>query len=292
MKEKQHRLKQENANLKSQIEQLNKLQQPKEFRLAPPVTIPLERELLSLSYEQAVKGGRAVGFSIEDSQLDLGALVTRSIERWKSVIASSRANAAGMNAQRTLEQANQNQASSAAVNGTQPTPQIQTPSQPHFQQQQQHQPQRPQLPKRQSTTSINGAPSEHATTSASTTGPSSIAEASDQDADAEMEDDDSFAMVNASPVKPQPPVQQQASLEVPRTRPTQQQQQQQMQQQQQRAAAQFMMPNGTGSPINRNAINMSRSMPNMNMAMQNGAMHGADMAMAMQGVRGDAMFLE
>jgi hypothetical protein len=33
-------------------------------------------------------------------------------------------------------------------------------------------------------------------------------------------------------------------------------------------------------------------MPNMNMAMQNGAMHGADMAMAMQGVRGDAMFLE
>ncbi|KAG4284212.1 hypothetical protein FPRO06_08591 [Fusarium proliferatum] len=75
MKEKQHRLKQENANLKSQIEQLNKLQQPKEFRLAPPVTIPLERELLSLSYEQAVKGGRAVGFSIEDSQLDLGALL-------------------------------------------------------------------------------------------------------------------------------------------------------------------------------------------------------------------------
>ncbi|KAJ9420927.1 hypothetical protein QL093DRAFT_2344229 [Fusarium oxysporum] len=270
MKEKQHRLKQENANLKSQIEQLNKLQQPKEFRLAPPVTIPLERELLSLSYEQAVKGGRA---------------------RWKSVIASSRANAAGMNAQRTLEQASQNQASSPAVNGTQPTPQIQTPSQPHFQaqqQQQQHQPQRPQLAKRQSTTSINGAPSEHATTSASTTGPSSIAEASDQDADAEMEDDDSFAMVNASPIKPQPPVQQQATLEVPRTRPVQQQQQQQQQQR----AAQFMMPNGTGSPINRTAINMSRSMPNMNMAMQNGAMHGADMAMAMQGVRGDAMFLE
>ncbi|KAH7227694.1 hypothetical protein BKA60DRAFT_478191 [Fusarium oxysporum] len=290
MKEKQHRLKQENANLKSQIEQLNKLQQPKEFRLAPPVTIPLERELLSLSYEQAVKGGRAVGFSIEDSQLDLGSLVTRSIERWKSVIASSRANAAGMNAQRTLEQASQNQASSPAVNGTQPAPQIQTPSQQHFQaqqQQQQHQPQRPQLAKRQSTTSINGAPSEHATTSASTTGPSSIAEASDQDADAEMEDDDSFAMVNASPIKPQPPVQQQATLEVPRTRPVQQQQQQQQQR-----AAQFMMPNGTGSPINRTAINMSRSMPNMNMAMQNGAMHGADMAMAMQGVRGDAMFLE
>ncbi|KAM0252488.1 hypothetical protein ACHAP5_001136 [Fusarium lateritium] len=282
MKEQQHRLKQENANLKSQIEQLNKLQQPKEFRLAPPVTIPIERELLALSYEQAVKGGRAVGFTLEDSQVDLSSLVSRSIERWKGVIASSRANATGMNAQRSLDQASQ--ASGTVVNGTQPTPQIQTPSQPQFQaqqQQQSQQPQRPQLAKRQSTTSINGAPSEHATTSTSTTGPPSIAETSDQDADAEMEDDDSFAMVNASPIKTQPPqIQQQATLEVPRTRPIQQQQRN----------PQFMMPNGAGSPVNRAAINMSRSMPNMNMAMQNGTMHGD--LMAMQAVRGDPMFME
>jgi F0F1-type ATP synthase membrane subunit b/b' len=286
MKEQQHRLKQENANLKSQIEQLNKLQQPKEFRLAPPITIPMERELLALSYEQAVKGGRAVGFSLEDSQVDLSTLVSRSIERWKSVIASSRANANGMNAQRSLDQSSQ--ASSTAVNGTQSTPQIQTPSQPQFQaqqqQQQQQQQQRPQLTKRLSTTSVNGATSEHATASTATTDPSSTAENSDQDADAEMEDDDSFAMVNPSPIKPQQPIQQQASLEVPRTRPVQQQQQQRN--------AQFMMPNGAGSPINRAAINLSRSMPNMNMAMQNGGMHGGDIAMAMQGVRGDAMYLE
>ncbi|KAM0542452.1 hypothetical protein ACHAPJ_012762 [Fusarium lateritium] len=286
MKEQQHRLKQENTNLKSQIDQLNKLQQPKEFKLAAPVTIPIERELLALSYEQAVKGGRTIGFSIEDSQVDLSSLVSRSIERWKGVIASTRANASGMNAQRPLDQSSQASGGSA-VNGQPPTPQIQTPSQPQFQiqqQQQSQQPQRPQLAKRPSTTSINGAPSEHATTSTSTTGPPSIAETSDQDADAEMEDDDSFAMVNASPVKPQPPVQQQATLEVPRTRgPIQQQQQR---------ATQFMMPNGTGSPVNRAAINMSRSMPNMNMAMQNGTMHAGDIAMAMQGVRGDPMYLE
>ncbi|KAF4964799.1 hypothetical protein FSARC_7311 [Fusarium sarcochroum] len=281
MKEQQHRLKQENANLKSQIEQLNKLQQPKEFKLAAPVTIPIERELLALSYEQAVKGGRTIGFSIEDSQVDLSSLVSRSIERWKGVIASTRANASGMKGQRPLDQSSQ-ASGGTAVNGQPPTPQIQTPSQPQFQAQQQQQPQRPQLAKRPSTTSINGALSEHATTSTSTTGPPSIAETSDQDADAEMEDDDSFAMVNASPVKPQPPVQQQATLEVPRTRgPVQQQR-----------ATQFMMPNGTGSPVNRAAINMSRSMPNMNMAMQNGTMHAGDIAMAMQGVRGDPMYLE
>ncbi|KAJ4259801.1 hypothetical protein NW762_007733 [Fusarium torreyae] len=283
MKDQQHRLKQENANLKSQIEQLNKLQQPKEFKLTAPVTIPIERELLALSYEQAVKGGRTIGFTIEDSQVDLSSLVSRSIERWKGVIASTRANASGMNAQRPLDQSSQ-ASGGAAVNGQPPTPQIQTPSQPQFQVQQQ-QSQRPQLAKRPSTTSINGAPSEHATTSTSTTGPPSIAETSDQDADAEMEDDDSFAMVNASPVKPQPPVQQQATLEVPRTRGP-------IQQQQQQRATQFMMPNGTGSPVNRAAINMSRSMPNMNMAMQNGAMHAGDIAMAMQGVRGDPMYLE
>jgi hypothetical protein len=193
-----------------------------------------------------------------------------------------------MNAQRSLDQSSQ-ASSNTTVNGTQSTPQIQTPSQPQFQVQQVQPPQqlqqaqRPQLSKRPSTTSVNGAPSEHATASTSTTDPSSTAENSDQDADAEMEDDDSFAMVNPSPIKPQQPIQQQATLEVPRTRPVQQQQQRN---------TQFMMPNGAGSPVNRAAINLSRSMPNMNMAMQNGGMHGGDIAMAMQGVRGDAMYLE
>ncbi|KAI8674992.1 hypothetical protein NCS57_00398700 [Fusarium keratoplasticum] len=300
MKEQHHRLKQENANLKSQIEQLNKLQQPREFKLATPVTVPLERELIAAAYEQAVNGGKALGFAMEDSQVDLSSVVSRSIERWKSVIASSRASSTGMGAQRSLDQATPTPAP-PTVNGTQhPTPQVQTPAppqiqtpqqmqpqqpqQPSQQQTQQSQQQRPQLAKRLSTTSINGAPSEQASRTTSTTGPPSIEETSDQDADAEMEDDDSFAIMNTSPVKPQPPIQQQATLEVPRTRgPVQQ-----------RGAQdpRFMMPNGTGSPVGRTAINMSRSMPNMNMAMQNGAMHGADMAMAMQGVRGDPMYLE
>ncbi|RSL70365.1 hypothetical protein CEP54_001888 [Fusarium duplospermum] len=301
MKEQHHRLKQENANLKSQIEQLNKLQQPREFKLATPVTVPLERELIAAAYEQAVNGGKAFGFAMEDSQVDLSSVVSRSIERWKSVIASSRASSTGMGAQRSLDQATPTP-TPPTVNGTQhPTPQVQTPAPPQIQTPQQMQPQqqpqqpsqqqtqqpqqqRPQLAKRLSTTSINGAPSEQASRTTSTTGPPSIEETSDQDADAEMEDDDSFAIMNTSPVKPQPPIQQQATLEVPRTRgPVQQ-----------RGAQdpRFMMPNGTGSPVGRTAINMSRSMPNMNMAMQNGAMHGADMSMAMQGVRGDPMYLE
>lgn len=54
----------------------------------------------------------------------------------------------------------------------------------------------------------------------------------------------------------------------------------------------YMMQNGAVSPASRAAMAMNRVMPNMNMAaMQAGAMHGADISMAMQGVRGD-MYLE
>lgn len=251
MKEQQHKLQQENANLKMQVDQLNRLQQPREFKLLSPATIPIERDLVSYAYEQGVKGGKSVGFDMEDRHEDLGTVVTKSIERWKSVITSTRATSGGMGAQRSLDQA-------------------QAPRQ--------------QPPKRLSTASTNGPASEQTATSASNTGPPSIEEMSDQDADAEMEDDDGFAIMNASPVKPAHPMQQQATLDVPRTRGLVQQQ----------AAAQdlrFMMQNGAGSPVGRSAMTMSRSMPNMNMAMQGNPMQGGDMGM-MQPVRGDPMYME
>jgi hypothetical protein len=87
--------------------------------------------------------------------------------------------------------------------------QTQNSSQAHTPQLVQH----PPPPKRQSTASTNGHASEQ--TSASTTGPPSIEETSDQDADAEMDDDDSFAIMNTSPAKTVPqPMQQQATLDV------------------------------------------------------------------------------
>ncbi|KAG5914844.1 hypothetical protein E4U53_004577 [Claviceps sorghi] len=45
MKEKQHRLKQENAHLKLQIDQLNRLQQPPELQLLSPTTVPADRDV-------------------------------------------------------------------------------------------------------------------------------------------------------------------------------------------------------------------------------------------------------
>lgn len=279
MKEQQHKLQQENTNLKTQVDQLNRLQQPKEFKMLSPATIPFERDLVAFAYEQGVKGAKSIGFSMEDRHVDLASLVTRCIDRWKNVIVSNRATT-GMSTQKPLDAS---QASSAtSVESTQ-SKQSNTPM--ATPQAVQH----PPPAKRQSTASTTGAVSEQ-TSTASTTGPPSIEETSDQDADAEMEDDDSFAMMNASPSKPlqQAPMQH-ATLDIPRTRGHMQQQQQQHQQA--THDPRFIMQNG-GSPVNTRAINMSRSMPNIPMTLPGNAMHTNEMAMAMQGVRGDAMYME
>ncbi|EQL04033.1 hypothetical protein OCS_00280 [Ophiocordyceps sinensis CO18] len=267
LKDQRHSLEQENSNLKSQIDQLNRLQQPREFKLLSPTTIPIDRDLISYAYEQGVKGGKSIGFNLEDRHVDLSTVVTKSIERWKDVITSTRATESGMGAQKSLGQA----ASTSGAGPLQHQPQTlsQTPQHPQA-------PQPP--PKRLSMTSTNGPPSEQTASSVSNTGPPSIEEMSDQDADAEMEDDDSFAIMNTSPVKPAHPMQQQATLEVPRTRVLAQQQNASQE-------LRFMMPNGVG----RSAMSMSRSMAGMNMAAM--PLQGSDLGM-MQPVRGDAMYME
>lgn len=309
-KEKQHKLEQEIVNLKSNIEQLNRLQQPREFKILPPTTFPLEKNFISHAYELGLKGASTVGFSLQDRNADLSTVVTRAIEKWKHVIVSSRITNVGMGAQKPLDQPREE----SSVNGTltpqsrsqSHTPQQQTQSQPSL--------------KRLSTAS-SGALNEQSTSSATTMASPSVEDTSDQDADADMEDDDSFAMMSHSPTKhaAPPPTQQQTRLEIPRTRPLQQQQhqqqqqqqnQQQRQQQQQQQQAQqqqaqqaqqaqqtmpdqrFMMQNVAHSPVRGAALNMSRSMPNMAMAMQNNAMHAADLGMAMHGMHGEQMYLE
>lgn len=279
-KDEQHRLKQENTSLKSQVDHLNRLQQPREFKLVSPTTIPLDRELIATAYGAGVRGAKSIGFDVEDRQFDLATVVARSIGRWKKVITSTRASSAGMTAQKPFEQA----ASPAASGSTSSPHQEQrvAPHKPSLSQSVASQP-APSQEKRLSVASTNDQASEQTTQSATTTAPPSVADTSDQDADAEMEDDDSFAMMNTSPVKqPQQPMQQQAQLDVPRTR---------AQVQQQNANdVRFLMPNASGgSPAMRNAMAMSRSMPNMAMAMQSSTMQ--DISMAMQGVRGD-MYME
>lgn len=104
LKETQQSLKQENANLRAQIDQLNRLQQPKEFRVVPPMTMKVDEKIMELWTEAGASGSRGVGLSKEDRHSDLSTVVSGAIDRWKNVIVAMRA-ASGMGTQRPLDDA-------------------------------------------------------------------------------------------------------------------------------------------------------------------------------------------
>jgi hypothetical protein len=92
LKETKHFLKQENANLKSQIEHLNRLQQPREFKLMSPITTPIDRKFLAFALDEGFTHGKqTVGFTHDDRHSDLNTVVTEAIDRWKHVITATRA---------------------------------------------------------------------------------------------------------------------------------------------------------------------------------------------------------
>ncbi|RYP25325.1 hypothetical protein DL767_008447 [Monosporascus sp. MG133] len=221
LKEANRLLKQECANLKTQVEQLNRLQQPREFRIMPPATIPFEESLITYWSDPLTNGHRGVGLGIDDRHVDLNLLVSRAIERWKTVIVSSRG--VGMAAQRSLDQTTPT-----------PTPTSATaPPAPNSALGSKHTKPVGQLVHQSTVDTLAGSNNDQlrpaaasstatatattATPAAATTTPASLAneDNSDQDADAEMDEDDHFA---PTPVisKPTPHPQQQ-QLELPRT---------------------------------------------------------------------------
>ncbi|KAL2019207.1 hypothetical protein VTK56DRAFT_10007 [Thermocarpiscus australiensis] len=118
LKEGQHLLRQENANLKTQIEQLNRLQQPREFKIAPPSTMFVDEKLLRhMLEEEAADGKRAVGLNLADRSSDLNTIVSAAIDRWKHVIVSARSASAGLQAQRPLNVAATAEAGPGAASG-------------------------------------------------------------------------------------------------------------------------------------------------------------------------------
>ncbi|KAI0477176.1 hypothetical protein GGR56DRAFT_392886 [Xylariaceae sp. FL0804] len=248
LKESQHAIKQENANLKTQIEQLNRLQQPREFRIMPPATIPIEDPVLSYCLDFGAKGHQGVGLNTNDRHLDLSSLVSRAIERWKTVIVSSRG--AGMAGQRSLDESSASTPiptpipTTATMPAPAPTPRSRTSTQ--------HRP------------SINPVPTPNSVAltdikpTVTRNQPTSVADLaeegnSDQDADAEMDEDDSFAPLASMVGDPPSQRQQHSQLDVPRARghsarvPTN--------------ADPPFVPNGTGGG---RGLNVAQSMPNMN----------------------------
>lgn len=299
--------------------------------------------------EAVVHGRRTVGLNIDDRHLDLGTIVSSAIERWKNVIVSTRSTS-GLDAQRPLEQAasappSQAGSSSMGTNdgneaaavapgsSTQAQNQNQAP-----QPRQHHAIQAVQDPPRPGQHHFGTRPKgyahaagRHASTTAPNTSilsaPPSVVtisadhddEISDQDADAEMEDDDSlgFPAMNAAPQPHQSrhqvqarqqvasmPEQHAVQLDVPRTRGAERP----------RFA---VIANSTGRRANsasathvgHGGMELSRSTSPMNAAMQwkatgnqqqaqpnSGLGHGraahADMGMAMHVVGGEPMYTD
>ncbi|KAI1427881.1 hypothetical protein F5Y12DRAFT_124628 [Xylaria sp. FL1777] len=199
LKEAQYATKQENANLKLQIEHLNRLQQPREFRIVPPATIPIEETYMNYMLGLGASGVRGTAVTVEERHVDLNTMVSRAIDRWKSVIISARGT--GLGGQKSLDQV------TPSTTPTNATPVALAPPPQRASGTHSHAPQR----------SLALPPALSAGSSTTTTAPSAEDEDnSDQDADADMDEGDGFASLAPS-IAPAP-ARIQPQLEVPPVR--------------------------------------------------------------------------
>lgn len=91
-------------HLRTQYNDLSRLQQPREFRLVPPQTIPVSREAVNFFGDCLEKGQLSgVGFTILDRNEEIETVVERAITRWKAVVREARtAPSSGLQNQRSL----------------------------------------------------------------------------------------------------------------------------------------------------------------------------------------------
>ncbi|KAF3761718.1 hypothetical protein M406DRAFT_342452 [Cryphonectria parasitica EP155] len=233
LKETQHSLRQENTNLKAQIDSLNQQQQPKEFRLVPPMTLRVDPKLVDLWTEGGVGGQRSA--MMEDRHADLGTVVSGAIERWKNVVVTSRVTSS-MISQRNFD-ASATTPLQTPTSATYPvTPDVPkaTRQQPGFETRQSRYPQ--SSPNVQSSVARNvsvssvgpmmGSTSETKPSAAST--PSESQMDSDEDADADADEDEDAD--HPSTLRPNTYPQRASNYADPGVLAAQQQQQQQQQQ--------------------------------------------------------------
>ncbi|KAI0426252.1 hypothetical protein F5Y09DRAFT_70410 [Xylaria sp. FL1042] len=200
LKETQYTIKQENANLKLQIEHLNRLQQPREFRIVPPATIPIEETYMNYLLGLGASGVHGTGVTVEERHVDLNTMVSRAIDRWKSVILSTRGTG-GLGSQKSFDHV------TPSTTPTNATPVTLPPPHQRASGARSHAPQK----------SLTLPPALSTTSAGATTAPSAADEDnSDQDADADMDEGDAFTPI-APPIA-KAPVQIQPQLEVQRTR--------------------------------------------------------------------------
>ncbi|KAF4635185.1 hypothetical protein G7Y89_g2911 [Cudoniella acicularis] len=210
---------QEMAHLRQQVDELSRLQHPREFKLVSPTTVTINGELMNEIGEVGIKY-KGIGFDLMDRHVHLDTAIERAIGRWKDVVKGARGGGNGLAAQRSLsgEHAPPNSIPALPITSSQPpAPQQnqtanQTPSQNHLNQNQTHS-RNPSsnsntngntngtTPTSQSQSQSQPQPQSHIPPPIQTNGHTHTDMGSDPDADADadMDDDDSFIEMTDAP---------------------------------------------------------------------------------------------
>lgn len=102
LKEERQQKMQRISHLESQVEQLTRLQQPREFKAMPPQTMAVDQKTINLLLEQGLNGAKHIGFCDDSRHADLHTIVSQSIDRWKAVVVSQRVSNNSLDGQRPL----------------------------------------------------------------------------------------------------------------------------------------------------------------------------------------------
>jgi hypothetical protein len=95
------KIQQENSHLRAQVEQLSRCQQPREFQMMPPATVPISNKTL-IELGNISANGNSVGVSIKDKEEPLEVMVEKAIGRWLAVVQSTKNVHSGLASQRAL----------------------------------------------------------------------------------------------------------------------------------------------------------------------------------------------
>lgn len=80
---------QENTHLKQQIDELSRLQRPREFTISAPATVRMESEIMN-HFLSIAADNTGIGYSTLDRSMHLDTVVERAISRWKGVVKETR----------------------------------------------------------------------------------------------------------------------------------------------------------------------------------------------------------
>ncbi|PMD29073.1 hypothetical protein L207DRAFT_559647 [Hyaloscypha variabilis F] len=175
---------QEIEHMKSQVDELSRLQHPREFKIVPPSTVPIDGEFMA-HLGQLSTTANSIGFSPMDRSVHLDTAIERVISRWKVVVRGARGGG-GLAGQRSLS------GDSTSASLPPPLPSANSTTTPISS---------TNNPSTVQTPTINMTMDQPERTNSTLTDNTMDADAmgSDADADADMEEDDSFVEMSDAP---------------------------------------------------------------------------------------------